>query len=88
MYAGFLSARGEHDAAIQHILRARQLEPDSIAVNIDAAWLFFYARRYDEAVTESRRGLDRPAAVEAMEAWWLKRPPQRRLDACLLSSAH
>ncbi|HEX9640014.1 MAG TPA: winged helix-turn-helix domain-containing protein [Candidatus Krumholzibacteria bacterium] len=48
-YAEFLSQRGRHDEAIARIAAARQLDPLSAIISIVEAWIYFHARRFDEA---------------------------------------
>ncbi len=57
-YAHFLSAMGLHDAAIEQVRVAQELEPLWPLVTSDAAWFYFRARRYDEAIEACRRALE------------------------------
>ena len=54
----FLASTGNHAERLEEILRARTLAPTSLAVNYDVAWLYFHARRYEEAVAEGLVLLD------------------------------
>ena len=57
-HAFFLSALGDHERALSQIAEARRLDPLSPVVNLDGAWLFFHARRYEAAVAEGLRALE------------------------------
>jgi DNA-binding winged helix-turn-helix (wHTH) protein/tetratricopeptide (TPR) repeat protein len=48
-YAEFLSQRSRHDEAIARIAAARELDPLSAIIAIVEAWIYFHARRYEEA---------------------------------------
>jgi len=56
-HASLLSQLGRHAEAVDGIRRARLLDPVSPAVNADAGWIYFFARRYDEAVAQCQRAL-------------------------------
>ena len=56
-YAHFLSAMGLHDLAIHEVSVARALEPMWPLVSSDAAWFYFRARRFEEAIEASRHAL-------------------------------
>ncbi len=54
-YAFYLSAIGRHDDAIREVTLAAELDPTSTRI-LDLAQLHFYlARRYDEALEQSRK---------------------------------
>lgn len=57
-YAFFRSAAGDHDRALALMEEAAKIDPLSPAVNLDSAWLFFFARRYEEAITRATRALE------------------------------
>jgi DNA-binding winged helix-turn-helix (wHTH) protein/tetratricopeptide (TPR) repeat protein len=56
--AAYLSARGDHDAAIAAARRAMQLEPLCPTVRGDLGWYFYCARRFPEAAVEWQQSLD------------------------------
>ncbi len=56
-YAHYLSAMSRHDEAIVQVGAAQSLEPLWPLVTTDAAWFFYRARRFEEAIGESRRSL-------------------------------
>lgn len=58
-YGGVLSAMGRHDDALASMRRAQALDPLSDMINSDNGWYYFYARRYEEAVAQSRAVLER-----------------------------
>ena len=57
-YADVLSALGRHDEAIAESRLAQQLDPFSLLVNMDAGWVRFMARRYDEALVAFRKAVE------------------------------
>jgi TolB-like protein/DNA-binding winged helix-turn-helix (wHTH) protein/tetratricopeptide (TPR) repeat protein len=64
-YAMFLVANGRFQAAVDHILRARQLDPVSGLIAADAAWVFYLKRDYDQLLEQAN------AAVELAPNYWL-----------------
>lgn len=61
--AWWLSCQGRHDEAIAQIRKARALDPVTISAD-SVSWILFLARRYHEAISESRSYL----AVEPDDA--------------------
>ncbi|MCI0402312.1 MAG: tetratricopeptide repeat protein, partial [Acidobacteria bacterium] len=57
-YAEYLSAAGRHQEAIAEIKRAQELDPFSLIVNAIGAFVFYFARQYDEAIDEGHRTLE------------------------------
>jgi DNA-binding winged helix-turn-helix (wHTH) protein/tetratricopeptide (TPR) repeat protein len=57
-YAGYFSAMGRHDLALDEMLQALRLDPVSVAVSADTGWYWFVARRYDEAIAQSKKALE------------------------------
>ncbi|HEX6899959.1 MAG TPA: winged helix-turn-helix domain-containing protein [Thermoanaerobaculia bacterium] len=53
-YAFWLSFQGRHDEAISSIERAIDLDPASMLVGSDYAWVYYLARRYEDAIRRSR----------------------------------
>jgi TolB-like protein/DNA-binding winged helix-turn-helix (wHTH) protein len=76
-YAGYFSARGQHDRALEEIRRAQSLDPLSTLVNGDVGWYLYLARRYPEAIERSRRTL----ALEGSALW----PQVVQIHACALA---
>ena len=64
-YAMFLVANQRFQAAVDHILRARQLDPVSGLIAADAAWVFYLKRDYDQLFEQAK------AAVELAPNYWL-----------------
>jgi TolB-like protein/DNA-binding winged helix-turn-helix (wHTH) protein/tetratricopeptide (TPR) repeat protein len=57
-YGGYLSLHGRHDEAIEAHEQARELDPFSLIINANLARAFYWARRYDEAIVQSRKTLE------------------------------
>ncbi len=67
-YAELLSAEGRHDEAIAEIERARRLDPHSLIIQSVDGYIYYNARRYDEAIERCRAVLDRdPRFLPALE---------------------
>jgi tetratricopeptide (TPR) repeat protein len=64
-YAMFLVANRRFPAAVEEILRARQLDPVSGLIAADAAWVFYLKRDYDQFMEQAK------AAVELAPNYWL-----------------
>ena len=64
-YAMFLVANRRFQAAVDEILRARQLDPVSGLIAADAAWVFYLKRDYDQFMEHAK------AAVELAPNFWL-----------------
>jgi eukaryotic-like serine/threonine-protein kinase len=64
-YAMFLVANRRFQAAVEEILRARQLDPVSGLIAADAAWVFYLKRDYDQFLQQAK------AAVELAPNYWL-----------------
>ena len=83
-YGLFLSAMGRFDEAREHEHRAQALDPLSIPVAATAAWVLYYAGRYDAADRELRIAL-RADSTFALGRFYLGRVHQSRgrLDSAL-----
>jgi len=57
-YALFLSMLGRDDQAITEMHRAVELDPLSLMINTNVAWVYYFAHRYDEAIEQFRKTLD------------------------------
>lgn len=57
-YAHFLSAMGLHDEAIREVRVAQELEPLWALITSDAAWFYYRARKFDQAIEASERALE------------------------------
>jgi len=56
--AGPLTALARFDRAIAEGRRAVELDPLSLADNVDLGWVYFAARRFDEAEAQARKTLE------------------------------
>jgi tetratricopeptide (TPR) repeat protein len=56
-YGQYLSAMGRFDEAVAELKRAQDLDPVSVAIQVNVGRVYRYARRYDEAVEQLRAGL-------------------------------
>ena len=57
-YAMFLVANRRFQAAVEEILRARQLDPVSGLIAADAAWIFYLKRDYDQFLEQARAAVE------------------------------
>jgi len=65
-FAFLLSSRGEHDAALLEGLTAVELDPGSVSARRGVGWLYYYARRYDQARDHLARAIEmNPMADES-----------------------
>ena len=60
-YGVFLAAMGRFGEALDQIKQAQTLDPLSLIISADIGWIYYLARRYDEAIAESRATLDMDA---------------------------
>ena len=59
---------GRHDEAVAQATRARELDPLSLAANVNLGLRYYYARQYDQTVEKLRFALDRdPKLLTAYE---------------------
>ncbi len=54
-YAALLAALGRFSESMRQIERAHQLDPLSVVVNMEMAWISFIAREYDTAIEQALR---------------------------------
>jgi TolB-like protein/DNA-binding winged helix-turn-helix (wHTH) protein/Tfp pilus assembly protein PilF len=57
-YALYLAAMGRRQESIEEIKMAQKLDPQSANVNTAAAYLRYFARQYDQAISESQTVLN------------------------------
>ncbi len=64
-YALALAAAGRSDQAISEIKLAHELDPKSLIINANLAWVLYLAGRYDEAIAQAQKtiALDNTFAV-------------------------
>ncbi|MFN2579309.1 MAG: protein kinase, partial [Pyrinomonadaceae bacterium] len=53
-----LAQMGRMQESVQEIKLAQDLDPLSLIVNINAGWIFYQARQYDQAIEQDRKSLD------------------------------
>lgn len=58
LYADYLLARGEVEAAVSEVKQAIKLDPVSLLTNGLSAYIYLRARRYDDAITQANRMLE------------------------------
>ena len=57
-YGVFLSQMGRFNEAIAQMAQAESLDPVAVPVRVSAGWVFYLARRNDEAIAEWKKALD------------------------------
>ncbi|MCI0491144.1 MAG: winged helix-turn-helix domain-containing protein [Blastocatellia bacterium] len=57
-YGEYLMLRGRADEAKAAFERALELNPLSVIINSDLAWVLYYGRDYDAAINQSRKALE------------------------------
>jgi len=57
-YAVYLAARGDFDAALEHLRQAQDLDPLSLIVHSATALVHYFAGRHDQAIEQCRRTLE------------------------------
>ncbi len=57
-YGALLRDMGRFDEALAELERARELNPFSLAINTSIAYLFYFARQYDEAINQCLKALE------------------------------
>jgi TolB-like protein/DNA-binding winged helix-turn-helix (wHTH) protein/Tfp pilus assembly protein PilF len=58
-YAYYLMSMGRQEDSLREIRRAQELDPLSLIIQRDVADMLYYARRYDEAIAQCRKTLER-----------------------------
>ncbi|HBB94995.1 MAG TPA: hypothetical protein DC054_06365 [Blastocatellia bacterium] len=75
-YALHLLGLNKPEQAIEEIQRAREGDPLSLPINADVGYVFYCARRYDEAITEYKKALelnpDFPMALQGLAQTYMK----------------
>lgn len=61
-YGAFLSTLGRHEEAVAEIKLARTLDPLSPRINAEVGGLLYFARQYDLALEELKKGLELDAS--------------------------
>jgi TolB-like protein/Flp pilus assembly protein TadD/class 3 adenylate cyclase len=57
-YGVHLAVTGRHQEAMAEIKQAQQLDPLSLIINVNVAWIFYFARQYDQAVVQCEKTLE------------------------------
>ena len=57
-YATYLAGMNRAAEAVAEIERAKRLDPLSLIILADAAWVFYCVRQYDRAIEESRKAIE------------------------------
>ena len=57
-YANHLIGQGRFEEAQRHIVRARELDPLSLIIQVNVANIFLLSREYDRAIEECRKALE------------------------------
>ncbi|MDE3180685.1 MAG: winged helix-turn-helix domain-containing protein [Acidobacteriota bacterium] len=57
-YADFLSAMKRHDEAIREMDRALDLDPLSLIIHMEKAWILYMGREYEAALEQARKTLE------------------------------
>jgi tetratricopeptide (TPR) repeat protein len=70
LYGLFLVSRGRFDQAISEIKRALELDPLSFSVNVNAGWIYWFARRLDEVKVIAEKMIRLEPGFFA--AYWLR----------------
>jgi TolB-like protein/DNA-binding winged helix-turn-helix (wHTH) protein len=68
-YSVLLTARGRHEEALSEILRAHELDPLSVPISTDMGFELYYARRYEEAITQLRSVLQASPKFPLAHLW-------------------
>jgi TolB-like protein/Tfp pilus assembly protein PilF len=68
-YSVFLTARGRHEEALSEILRAHELDPLSVPISTDMGFELYYARHYEEAITQLRSVLQTSPKFPLAHLW-------------------
>jgi serine/threonine protein kinase/Tfp pilus assembly protein PilF len=61
-YGALLRDMGRFDEALAELERARELNPFSLAVNTSIAYLFYFARQYDQSISQCLAALELDAS--------------------------
>ena len=85
----FLAQMGRADEAIAEIQRAEALDPLSLAVHVNAGWVYYVARRDEEALKQWRKilDLDPRFAITHTSIWIAYLQQADMADALSLTSA-
>ena len=68
-YSVLLTARRRHEEALSEIGRAHELDPLSVPINTDIGFELYYARHYDEAISQLRSVLQTSPKFPLAHLW-------------------
>jgi TolB-like protein/DNA-binding winged helix-turn-helix (wHTH) protein/Flp pilus assembly protein TadD len=68
-YSVLLTARGRYEEAFSEIRRAHELDPLSVPISTDMGFELYYARHYDEAITQLRSVLQTSPKFPLAHLW-------------------
>jgi len=68
-YAASLVWLGRNDEAVREVEQARNLDPLSVRMNTNVAYVYFLARQYDRAMLEARTALELEPDAWTANAW-------------------
>jgi TolB-like protein/DNA-binding winged helix-turn-helix (wHTH) protein len=85
-YAEFLAEQGRFDEALAAIGNARRLDPLSLIMAVDHGAILYYARKYDQAITQFRQVLASDPAFPRANLIAFAYAEQSRFDEALASA--
>ncbi len=68
-YAVYLSSLARHEEALAEIGRAQALDPLSVIIELDLARIFYFARRYDQAIEQSLKVIEMDPDFRTFNHW-------------------
>ena len=68
-YANHLVARGRFDEAAREMTHARELNPLSLIANGALGWVYFFARRYEDAIAQCNLALEMAPDWDLCRIW-------------------
>ncbi|MGH9364573.1 MAG: protein kinase domain-containing protein [Thermoanaerobaculia bacterium] len=60
-YANCLTTMGRHEEALAESGRAQELDPLSLIITTGGGWMYYFARRYDDAMRQIQKALEMDA---------------------------
>lgn len=80
-YSVLLTARGRHEEAFSEIRRAHELDPLSVPISTDMGFELYYARHYNEAITQLRSVLQTSPKFPLAHLWLGRAYEQKEMYA-------
>jgi DNA-binding winged helix-turn-helix (wHTH) protein/TolB-like protein/Tfp pilus assembly protein PilF len=68
-YAEYLSGMGRHEEALAEIRRAQEIDPLSLIIRSVEAWIWYYARDYDQMIAQCQRVIEMDASFSEVYAY-------------------